>query len=456
MADSKQPTILVKKADGTKVRVSLEEFKKMRAGELSQGGQVGNEESVKSNEERGMENPEKLRIGTSEEPSQTAGKSEMIDNEQKTMSNEPTNLQENNVPEEKVEVPQPPAPPSPPQSVTLVKKNVAEVEIDAPVADENELSTTTPVADIFVNEAAANFEWDEKDKKSLMDEDLSEVEDLKKKGAVHVGQHDLEEHIKMPAVGIEDDLKNRAKSLMISWKKGIRNEFQVMDYAMKDVEHGGLGLSEEQATRFFEKLKESKGNLDNLFEIVFEKKSNTEEPTKKEEKVVMEMPKKEVATKSETMTPVAKVETETPPQFTMPVKKEVNLDFSQPYSHTPPRSAIYDVTPPPVVAKTTGPKQEIADFSLVDYRRLARDAEKCADMLLSKFNGWKSESFMLFLDTIDGWHMSNLFKMYVETTSEAINKNITVEQFLQNKDPKTFLTLEEYKSLIGVDSSLLN
>ena len=44
MADSKQPTILVKKADGTKVRVSLEEFKKMRAGELSQGGQVGNEE----------------------------------------------------------------------------------------------------------------------------------------------------------------------------------------------------------------------------------------------------------------------------------------------------------------------------------------------------------------------------------------------------------------------------
>ena len=31
MSDNKQPTILVKKADGTKVRVTLDEFRKMKS-----------------------------------------------------------------------------------------------------------------------------------------------------------------------------------------------------------------------------------------------------------------------------------------------------------------------------------------------------------------------------------------------------------------------------------------
>ena len=45
MADTKQQTILVKKADGTKVRVSLDEFKRMR-----------NEEKEKTNNNKQIPN----------------------------------------------------------------------------------------------------------------------------------------------------------------------------------------------------------------------------------------------------------------------------------------------------------------------------------------------------------------------------------------------------------------
>jgi hypothetical protein len=418
MADTKQPTILIKKSDGTKVRVTLEEFKKMRAGEVRK-------------EESGMANEEKL----SEVPSV------LTSNPSVTLVKDTPVIEENELAT------------TTPVVKVFINEAISNVEKekDAPVAEENELATTTPVADIFVNAAAANFEWDQKDKKSLMDEDLTEVEDLKKKGAVHVGQHDLEEHIKMPGVEIEEDLRNRAKSLVISWKKGIRNEFQLLDYATKDVNHGGLGLSEEQAQRFFEKVKDSRTNLDNLFEIVFEKKAKIEnviEEKRIEENKVVAFSNSNSVVK-EGIIPVAK----TP---FIPIEKEDNYSFNQPYSHTPPSSTFHDVALPQTNSRTTGPKQEIADFSVVDYRRLARDPKKCADMLLAKFNAWKKESFMLFLDTMDGWHKSSLFRMYVQTTVESINNKLTIAQVLQSKDPSNFITLEEYESIISVDSSLLN
>jgi len=133
-----------------------------------------------------------------------------------------------------------------------------------------------------------------------------------------------------------------------------------------------------------------------------------------------------------------------------------SVEFSKPYSHTVPESVVQDVSSPASSeTKTTGPKQEIANFSLVDYRRLARDPKKCADMLFSKFVGWKADSFLLYMDTLDGWKGSFLNKMYVDTTVEAINKKMSVLQVLQTKDPANFITLAEYESLVDINSKLV-
>lgn len=442
MADNKkQPTILVKKSDGTKVRMTLAEYKKMRS----------SDQQTADNEQRTINN---------EQP--------VANNQQVILTNDVVEKKEE--PQENI-VARQPAPAQP--AVTLVKKEdeVGEENKEAPVAEENELTTTTPVTDIFVNEAAANFEWNEKDSKSLLEEDSKEIEDLKKKGKAHVTGHDLEEHIKMPHVEVDEDLKNRAKSLVVSWRKGIRNEFQVLDYAKRDVNHGGLGLTEEQANRFLEKIQDSKSNFDNLFDIIFEKKStfskdsvdtqdNSEEKkdeqTAKSNTLALEnkMPAKmdvPIVDKSigNAMTPSA------PVQKTLNPIQSTN-DFSKPYSHTPPQSVVYDVAPPSTMkSRTTGPKQEIAEFGLVDYRRLARNPEKCADMLKAKFEGWKKESFLLYLDTLDGWQLSPLNKMYVDTTVEALNNKMTVSQVLQTKDPNSFLTLAEYQSLTDISDVML-
>ena len=400
MADTKQPTILIKKADGTRVRVTLDEFKKMRDGGMGK-------------EEWGT--PKNFVSG------QARNEEKDID---KTKNNKEQDTNKFQIPNSK--------------PIEIEKKEEVQkplVEDELMVETPHELTMTSPVTDIFMDEAAANFEWNEKDNKSLLEEDTKEVEDLKKQGKVHVGGHDLQEHIKMPSVDIDEDLKNRAKSLVISWKKGIRNDNQFLDYAMRDVNHGGLGLDEEQANRFLTKSKDSKVNLDNLFEIVFEKK------VKKEAMLVENIPEK--------IESVAK-----PKILDIPVASSV--EFSKPYSHTVPESVVQDVSSPASSeTKTTGPKQEIANFSLVDYRRLARDPKKCADMLFSKFVGWKADSFLLYLDTLDGWKGSFLNKMYVDTTVEAINKKMTVKQVLQTKDPANFITLAEYESLVDINSKLV-
>ncbi|MFA7245466.1 MAG: hypothetical protein WC070_04825 [Candidatus Magasanikbacteria bacterium] len=416
MADNKQATILVKKADGTKVRVTLEEFKKMREGEKGNG-----------------------------ETSQTSGKSGMSDNEQNVMNNELITPLENNIQEEKMFVTSASVPLSP--AVTLLENEqvLAKEQNDVPVAEENELATTTPVTDIFVNEAAANFEWGQKDNESLLEEDNKEVVALQNKGKVHVAMHDLNEHIKMPSMGIDDDMKNRAKSLLISWQKGIRNDYQILDYAKRDINHGGLGLDDDQANRFLNQIKNYKNNLDNLFEIVFEKKKQQVILNTNTKNVVDATSKNEVLNIN-------------PENFRKEIAKNTITDdnfFSAPFSHTPPKSVVYDVaSPQSLKQKTTGPKQEISEFSLVEFRRFAKDPYKCADMLFSKFQSWKQESYLLFLDTMEGWHLSPLYNMYVRATLEAFNKHITLQQFFQTKNPNDFITFEEYKSLIELNDKL--
>ena len=338
MSDNKQPTILVKKADGTKVRVTLDEFRKMK----SRQQEVNNEQVI---------DIESNKI-------QDTNKSQVSNYKQ---------IDQNDFQEKQEEIIPPitPALPEPVPAVTLVKDEptLEKEKNDAPVAEENELATTTPVSDIFVNEAAANFEWNEKDNKSLLEEDTKEVEKLKQQGSAHVGGHDLEEHVKMPSVNLEDDLRNRAKSLIVSWKKGVRNEFQVLDYAKKDVNHGGLGLDEAQAQRFLQQIKDSKNNLDNLFDIVFEKKMQMSAPVPVVEKVVTEAKPQPILG----MSPSPKID----------FGEENNQAISKPFSHTPPQSLVYDVASPrSMQERTVGPKQEIAVFGLVDYRRLSKDPKK--------------------------------------------------------------------------------
>ena len=159
MADNKQQTILIKKADGTKVRVSLEEFKKMRAGNeepshsprrARQGGQVGNEEPVKRNEDDKVSN---AKAQISNQVPMTSVKNDIVDAKKNIA------VVQNEKP-----------------TVVLVKEEQKPiVQDDLMVETPHELATFTPVHDIFVDEAAANFEWKNSDSESLLAVDAPEV-----------------------------------------------------------------------------------------------------------------------------------------------------------------------------------------------------------------------------------------------------------------------------------------
>ncbi|MDD2656084.1 MAG: hypothetical protein PHQ18_00725 [Patescibacteria group bacterium] len=421
MADNKQQTILIKKADGTKVRVSLEEFKKMR-----DNGGTGNEERGKGNGESGMKDEGKVMTNSKAQ----------ISNQVQVSNSKPVS--------DEVEIPKVVEEKAKP--VILIKEEQKQiVQDDLMVETPHELATFTPVHDIFVDEAAANFEWKNSDSESLLAVDAPEVEKLKKKGVPHVEGHDLQEHIKMPHADVTDDLKNRAKSLVISWQKGIRNDNQLLDYATRNIDHGGLGLDSEQASRFLQNVKNSKNNLDNLFEIVFEKKKKTLDVSEIKAEAKIEKPVVNSMSRLDEL-----MRTEKPIEFLS------EKDFSKPFSHTTPSTVVHDVaSPSSFSAKTMGPKQEMESFSLVEYRRLAKDPKKCADMLMSKLNSWKSESFLLFLEVLEGWQNSPLNKMYVDTTVEAINNKKSVAEVLQAKNKNDFITLEEYQSLVDMDNRLI-
>ena len=106
------------------------------------------------------------------------------------------------------------------------------------------LSTTTPVKEIFVDEAKAKgVKWSKQDHTSPLEEEL-EKEIKEKDLPVLPGQKDdllsnLLKEIKFP---LKDELLSRVSSLAISRIKGVRVDEQVIKYALKPEERGGLGF----------------------------------------------------------------------------------------------------------------------------------------------------------------------------------------------------------------------
>ncbi len=421
MADNpiSQPTILVKKADGTSERITLEEFKKRK-----QGKSISSNVDLESASPNSSPAPANANLPTSASSEQVQKKEEIRD-EGKTkedlVSREKKHVKPLVVSKKgQVRRPIPLIPTTPAATTTkpirraipLIPSTSQPVTAAAAetvifpsgtslpqVITEQHLSTTTPVVEVFEHPAPSVSHVSslpkKQDRRSLLDEDMSEINLLKEKhgtGHAPTTQVDFSSSVQIPK-----DLEARASALILSWKKGIRDEHQFCEYVMKSPSEGGLGLSEGDAQKLFYEIS---GNAT----LIQPKVNSAPKP----------MPP------SRPMTPKA-------------VPKTVP---------TPP-SVIQEVRAVRPTTSVMGPKEEIASFTIDDFRRLSRDPKTAASMVLSKFSGWKEESYLLYLQVRDSWRQSPLFRMYIDKTVEALSQRETIAAVLQGSD----MTHDEYQAL---------
>lgn len=353
-------TVLVKKADGTTIRVPLENVMEGKTGVTS----------------------------AKPKPPEPAQKTAPIAKPQATKKRRKIELK----------VSKKPAPPVKP-SVLVLKKRF----------DEDEALDTRK-------------EWKKEDTTSPLDQKLEEKKEefpefpaLKDEASARI--------IEKLNFSIPEDLKGRLGSLIQSWIKEVRSSDQVLEYALKPAQKGGLGLTENQANKLIQVLKNSRGGKIS---------KETSKKTIKESTPTL----KDIRAKKEVQKIVQK-----------PAQPQVRVNVP-----SGPVRTMQDMLPPTVQSKTVGPVEELGLLTLIDFRRLGKDIGEQVAIILDKFKRLKEESFVQYIKAKEAWFVSPLYKRYLEILKKALNQKQPLST-TASKDPQGMI-MEEIKAMVEINKKL--
>jgi hypothetical protein len=287
-------------------------------------------------------------------------------------------------------------------SVFSPKKEKQEVSTNLPKeATPHELTTTTPVDDFFVDLAKA-YEWTKEDHDSPLEES---------------GQKDMKEHIEktqLPQSRFEDvqkiaeaipfsipqEMHSRLHSLIQSRLKDVRSDEQIRTYAMRETEHGGLGLTEKEAK-----------TLNETIHSVLSIKQSVDIPG----------PRRTVSQAKHSRTPKGK----TPSTESNPYTSYVSSSSKQ-----TPAVSLKDIHPPKKQDSTMGPVDEIGTITLIDFRRLSQDPHSAIEVLREKMDTIRDESYLDYVKAQKAWYESPLYGMYLAYLGKALDEKQTLKSVL--------------------------
>ena len=451
-------TILVKKKDGIQVRMTMDEFKEYR-----ENTKTSKHQNIKTSEAGSEAEGEKMV----EEIVDVDIKDKEINRDkeiEKTIV-EPVTEPQTPIVESAISNHQSADDESQAQVIQTHSKS-RELKADSqdlPMVEEpHELAMTTPVKDIFVDEAVytktqkhkntktqphldssvgvSSIEspkqnsvknWTKEDNKSPLED---EVEELRQHEALEIlpdKKQDLfTEVLKKIKFPVPDDLQARFHSLISSRVKEVRSDDQFLSYVGYPVDAGGLGLDDNQSQELLQTVKD-------VWRIVAQKKP---------EKIqVIKDP----------------IELQKPEE----VKKQVTkLNISLPRKKLEGKPVLHDmVQPKPVETdgvsnlsgvekQSIGPIEEIKKFSLIDLRRMGNDSADNFKKLLQKFKDLKKDSIVLYLEAVQTWYESPLYKQYQDLIFRALDTGVKVKDLAIGGET---LTWEEVQGVINLQTKLI-
>ncbi|MFA4831297.1 MAG: hypothetical protein WC862_05365 [Patescibacteria group bacterium] len=459
-----QPTILIKKADGSMARVSLDEFrKKYQVNKPADNLKADLPEEIKMEEEIGNRETEKLEIGNWK-----------LENGKPVLSL-PKDLPLEIQPAEEI------------TKRTTENNPAAAVPM---IEGETHLTSSAPVKEIFADEAAARYlavkiadnlkarplppapaasakkqeekdnlasgkkfeVWNDEDRRSLLEEEGFGSE-FANAAAKKPAQDDFLNKI-LPKLNfaIAKELQPRLYYIILSRVNGVRDDGQFFSYLVNEQSKGGLGLNEEQAKRLAEAVKEA-----------FNLSADRRRLAKRVRKI-----EKQGSKKYENK--ITEEEEEQKPEIRSIESENQRLSSEKAgYHHDPRRQGrqiMHDATLPQSAPQTErieekeeekdiiGPIDELAAFSLHDFHRLSANAKEAGELLWKKFLVLKQESYLLFIKAKQAWQTSPLFRQYQDSIETALKSGQKIEPMLVSGGPGERLRIGEFKAIVILNKHL--
>lgn len=253
---------------------------------------------------------------------------------------------------------------------------------------------------------------------------------------------------------VANDLWGRAQSLIASWLKGLRDNEQWLHYATAPAAKGGLGLETEVAAGV-------------LLAMGKYRKSDAPAPVieRPTPKPALEVPLSAPASQSFTDSL-----TEQPPRplrFNTPVMPKIEptqaMAVAPLETEQPPAPVIPPPTMPPVSPRVvqdirvgatplTGPAEEMQSFTITDWRRLGAQTAAAGAAFLAKFNGWRAESFLLYMDAVTAWQQSPLLQQYLQIAVRSVNENRPVAELAAETGT---MTADEWQAVNAANREIM-
>ena len=398
-----QPMVLVKKKDGSQVRMTLAEFR-----EHKKGLDTKVEEKKEDVEEILVKAPLEKDVAVQPEV-----RKEVV--VEKVVNEEPV---------------------------------VATKTVLPKISEHHELAVSTPVLDIFVDEAMAKQEaevkkqsvsrWTIDDSRSPLEESHDDIRRMPGGQSLPDQKHDdFSRVIKSLSFKVADDLQGRTRSLVLSRIKEIRTDEQVIEYATKKAEQGGLGLDQKQASE--------------LLRVILNK---TKIEPAQSQKVVSNNP---VDLKMATI-----INKDQSQNFPVNIKKnyigkatlhDVVPAPKEKLAQKPIMSEMKEGIAPDLSEEKVGigPIDELRSFSIQDFRRLSDDPATAAEILANKILGLKEDSYSTFLKGVRAWESSPLYVVSVTAISRGLNNRQNIEQALgQDITKDEFISISEINKTISL------
>ncbi|HYE60342.1 MAG TPA: hypothetical protein VEA18_04120 [Candidatus Kapabacteria bacterium] len=385
------PTILVKKKDGTSVRMTMDEFRAYK----------------KSNTEIVKETPVSNAGVPKDEPS--VPRVQVIEDGKATIIQGST--------------PKKTSQPSEPKKETIVQREEKKREVFAPpLTAEKMKQEPRPMAKNVV-------QWSADDHKSPLDTSLHEdgAPVSQPVPSKTIDQRVVDIMNSIPFV-VTPNVRGRLQSLLQSRVKEIRTDDQILHYFVRSEGDGGLGFTEEQAHQIIEKI----------HTVIAPKGFGSNRVLR---------PEKQQRAGEKITQPVRPTQNQRAvPLVNMPTPTRSILPGS-----VPQKTMVHDVFPGGEAKQSVGPIDELRNLTVEEFRRLGASVQERKDRLEAKFRTLEQESYLLYLDAKDAWKGSPLYKEYQTIILSALKDGKTIQDVALEKRGMTF---EDIQALISVGKSL--
>jgi hypothetical protein len=241
---------------------------------------------------------------------------------------------------------------------------------------------------------------------------------------------------------VPSQFENRLRSIIQLYLKNIKGREETEEVLRRKAEEGGLGLTAVQAADVIRYCDETMlpdvYHEPGLPQILPSAKFSSV----KTNPVIKKSPDMNLDKSTMPKVPVKRVVEDI-------LKEDVNTEPFKITTKQASRPIMSDIVPKSV---EMGPVEELAEITLLDFRRLSHQPKEAAARLGQKISNLKDESVLFYLNGLEAWRRSPLYLDYINSLLLAIAQKKPLSIILNDKQK---IQIPEIEALVSMEKNIV-